>query len=89
MDSARVLGAAQVIAIDTREIDPTRIITHTLPLDEAERGEHGGRMPPPHHLEEPTYSGRRGSLFAAASSATIRASCTRELIPSFQKTCRR
>ena len=27
--------------------------------------------------------------FPAASSAAIRASCTRELIPSFQKTCRR
>jgi hypothetical protein len=29
------------------------------------------------------------ACFPAASSAAIRASCTRELIPSFQKTCRR
>jgi Transcription factor WhiB len=29
------------------------------------------------------------ACFPAVSSAAIRASCTRELIPSFQKTCRR
>jgi hypothetical protein len=32
---------------------------------------------------------RKAHCFTAASSAAIRASCTRELIPSFQKTCRR
>ena len=40
-------------------------------------------------LWKPAYSGWRGSLVTAASSAAIRANCTRELIPSFQKTCRR
>jgi hypothetical protein len=40
-------------------------------------------------LWKPAYSEWRGSLFTAASSAAIRANCTRELIPSFQKTCRR